>query len=141
MSILLRSVNNCEVKMAVSTRSTGELIRDVADDLRMLVRKEMELARVELVDALSGKLKGAGLLAAAVLAAFPGLLFLAVALAIWLPVGTALGFLIVGVIMLGLTAAGVIFGLKAMKSKQGGVATSVESVKEDVRWARGHLKR
>ncbi|HVE91563.1 MAG TPA: phage holin family protein [Actinomycetota bacterium] len=125
----------------VSTRSTGELIRDVADDLRMLVRKEMELARVELVDSLSSKLKGAGLIAAGVLAAFPGLLFLAVALAVWLPVGTALGFLIVGLIMLALTALGVVLGARALKEKSGGVGTSVESIKEDVRWARGHLKR
>ena len=43
-----------------TSRSTAELVMDVADDLRMLVRKEIELARIELMEGLQAQLIGAG---------------------------------------------------------------------------------
>jgi hypothetical protein len=89
----------------IRTKATGELVREVADDLQMLVRKELELARVELLDGLKAQLKGAGLIAFAGAASLPGLLFLVIALALWLPFSAAAGFVIVGGGISGLATA------------------------------------
>ncbi len=125
--------------------STPQLVMEVADDLRMLVRKELELARQELMEGITAKAKGAALIGGAVLALFPGLIFLAIAFALWLsnrlggrPVW---GFLIVGLAIFALVGILVLVGVRKMKSRQAGVTVAVESVKEDVRWAKGHLKR
>lgn len=125
----------------VSNKGTGELVREVAGDLQMLVRKELELARIELVGGLKSQLTGAGVIALAVLASLPGLLFLVVALALWLPVGPAAGFAIVGGALLLFTAGGILVGVWIMKRRRPKVGPAVERVKEDVRWARGHLTR
>ena len=46
-------------------RSTMELVRDIAADSSTLVRKEVELAKQELMEAVVARLMGAGALAAA----------------------------------------------------------------------------
>ena len=124
--------------------STGELIRDVAGDIQLLVRKELELARTELVEGVTAKAKGAGMMAAAFVLVFPALLFFFAALALWLPsllpVSAAGGFAIVGLLILLFAAAVIAVGLKIFKSRSPSVSTTVDSVKEDVRWAREHLK-
>ncbi len=125
----------------VSSKGTGDLVREVAGDLQMLVRKELELARIELVDGLKSQLTGAGVIALAVLSSLPGLLFLIVALALWLPVGPAAGFAIVGGALLLFTGGGILVGVRIMKRRRPKVGPTVERVKEDVRWARGHLTR
>jgi uncharacterized membrane protein YqjE len=125
----------------VGSRSTGELVLDGADDLRMLVRKELELARVELMEGVKAQLKGAGVIAVALIAALPGFLFLFVALALWLPLGAAAGFAVVGGAMLLFTVIGVLAGIRVMKSRKPTVETAVGSIKEDVRWAREQLTR
>lgn len=125
-------------------RSTAELVRDVADDLQRLFRKELELARTELVETVTAKAKGAGLVVAAAILAFPAVLFGFIALALWLPsllpVTYAGGFAIVTLLMFVVVVIFVLVGLKFIKSKKGGISTSVDSIKEDVRWARDHLK-
>ncbi|HVL82510.1 MAG TPA: phage holin family protein [Actinomycetota bacterium] len=125
-------------------RATGDLIREVAGDLQLLVRKELELARTELVEGVTAKVKGAGLAAGAFLLVFPALLFLFVALALWLPrilpVSVAGGFLIVSLLMFLFAGLVIGIGIKIFRSGRPGVASTVESVKEDVRWARGHLR-
>lgn len=126
--------------MNASRKPTGELVREIADDLQSLVRKEVELARVEVVGALSSVVKGAGLIAAAVVACMPGLLFLVVALALALPVSPQLGFLIVGGGLLVLAGVGILIGVRLIRRRRGKI-TAVDSVKEDVRWAREHLSR
>ena len=123
----------------VSRLSTAELIADVAGDVQMLVRKELELARIELTEGIRAQLVGAGLIGAAVLALLPGLLFLVVALAIWLPVSTAAGFAIVGGAMLLFTGVGVVVGVSKMKSQRPTVRRTAASVRDDVRMARSHI--
>lgn len=126
-------------------KSTGRIVRDVADDIRLLVRKELELARTELAEGLQAQLWGGGLLALAVLAALSGLLLCVIALALWLPEVTALsragGFLVVGAALLTLTGAGILLGLRTMRSRRPRVGKAVERIKEDARWARDRLAR
>jgi hypothetical protein len=124
-----------------SSRSTAELVADVADDLRMLVRKELELARIELTEAVGDKLKGAGLIAAAAAASLPGLFFLVVAGALWLPLSPQAGFAIVGGGLLFVAGIGVFVGIRLFKRKRTGGGAALESVKEDMRWARSRIKR
>lgn len=124
-------------------RSTGELVRSVAADTATLVRKEVELARQEIVEGVMGKVKGAGALGAAAIIGLFALGFLGVtmgvALAIVLPAWLA--WLLTAVMFLVLTGIAAAVGLGKLKG--GGVAPekAKENMKEDVRWARAQLKR
>lgn len=125
----------------VSQRSTAELVGDIADDVRMLVRKELELARIEYTEAFSQKLKGAGLVAAAAIATLPGFLFLVVAAALWIPLSDAAGFAIVGGALLVLAAVAILVGIRMVRKPRKETGVAIDSIKEDVRWAREHLTR
>jgi hypothetical protein len=122
-----------------STKSTAELISEALDDFTALLRKELELARIGVVEAVTGRLKGAALIAGAVVAVLPALLFLIVALALWLPVSAAAGFLIVGGALVLLMAPAVIFGIRLVKKGGKGSREALDHVKEDAAWARRRL--
>lgn len=122
-------------------RSTPELVMDVADDLRMLVRKEIELARLEFLEGLRAQLIGAALIGLALVASLPALLFGLFALAFWLPYSHEVSFSIVGGVLLGLVLLGIATGLAIMRRRRLRLKRSIESIKEDVRWARDQMKR
>jgi hypothetical protein len=111
----------------------------LADDVRLLIRKEMELARIELMDGLKAQLIGAGVIALAVVAVLPALLFLVFALTFWLPFSDAASFAIVGGVMLTLAVIGGVIGVRIMKSRRPELKKSVASIKEDVKWARDQM--
>lgn len=122
-----------------STRSTAELVMDVADDLRMLVRKEIELARIELMEGLRAQLIGAGLIFLAVLGVLPALLFGLFALALWLPFSREVSFAIVGGGLSAFAFVGVAVGIWIMRRRRPRLDRAVASIKEDVKWAREQL--
>jgi uncharacterized membrane protein YqjE len=122
-----------------STRSTAELVMDVADDLRMLVRKEIELARIELVEGIRAQLIGAGIIFLAVAGSLPALGFGLFALAFWLPFSREVSFALVGAGLIAFAVIGTIIGVRIMKSRKPRLDRSVASIKEDVRWAREQL--
>ena len=121
----------------------GELIKQLSEDTSTLVRQEIALAKAELSEKAKRAGVGAGLLGAALvvaLGAFGGLvafliLVVAEAMAAWgaaLIVTGALGALAVGLALLG----------KA-KLKQAAPPVpeeTVETVKEDVEWAKSQLR-
>jgi uncharacterized membrane protein YqjE len=121
------------------SRSTTELVMDVADDLRLLIRKEIELARIELVDGLKAQLIGAGLIALAVVSVLPALLFGLFALVHWLPFSLPVSYAIVGGAMLLAAVVLIAAGIWIMKRRRPKLDKSVASIKEDVRWAREQL--
>ncbi len=121
------------------TRSTTELVMDVADDLRLLIRKEIELARIELIDGIKAQLIGAGLIGLAVIGLLPALLFFLFALTFWLPFAPEVSFAIVGAALLALAAGAIAIGIGIMKRRRPKLEKSVASIKEDVRWAREQL--
>lgn len=121
------------------SRSTAELVMDVADDLRMLVRKEFELARIELMQGLKAQLIGAGLITLAVIGVLPALLFFLFALAFALPFSNAASFLIVGGGLLLFALVGVFAGIAIMRRRRPNLDKTVSSIKEDVRWAREQM--
>ena len=124
-------------------RSTGELVRSIAADTATLVRKEVELARQEIVEGVTRKVQGVGAFGVAGALGLVALVFLGLtmgaALSIVLPAWLA--WLLTAVTFLALAGIAAVIGLG--KLKRGGVAPekATESVKEDVRWARTQLRR
>src|SRR5918993_321295 len=104
-------------------RPIGELVKDLSSQTSTLVRKEIELARAELQE--KGKVagKGAGMLAGAAvfgLLAMGALTAALIALALW------------AIVALVLAKA----GQKALKSATPPAPQTVETVKEDIQWAK-----
>ena len=126
---------------STSTRSTAELLMDVADDLRMLLRKEIELARLELMEGLKAQILGAGIIALALISILPALLFAVIALAFWLPFSNEVSFAIVAGGLSLFTVAGIGIGILVMRRRRPRLDRSIDSIKEDVRWARDQMTR
>ena len=123
--------------------SLGELFSEVTAKLQQLVRKEMELARVETKEQIGRATKGAAAFGGAGVVGFVALILLAFAAAWGLAevVAPGLAFLIVGVVFLAVAA---VLGLqgKAKLAKFSPVPTqTVETVKEDVETAKDSLQR
>jgi hypothetical protein len=122
--------------------SPGAIVSDVAADLSMLVRQEVDLAKAEFHQSASRAGRGMGAFAAATGAGLFGLLFLLVALMFGLHAVMALGWaaLIVGC-LLALCASGLaLFGLGAMRHVHAKPTQTVETLKEDMQWAHGLRK-
>ncbi len=127
-------------------RGIGELVKDLASQTSTLVRQEIQLAQAEVTQ--KGKLagKGAGMLAGAGVAALLGLGALTALLIIALDGALALWLAALLVTVVWLAIAGVLAmsGKKALKSATPPVPQTVETVKEDIQWAKtqtGSAKR
>ncbi|HVL33947.1 MAG TPA: phage holin family protein [Actinomycetota bacterium] len=124
-----------------STKSSTQLIVDALDDFLKLIRKELELLKTGLVESLTDRLKGAGLIAAAALVVLPGLLFVLLAVALWLPGSAAMGLFLIGVVLLAVAGAAILWGLKLVRKGGKDSNEALDRVKEDARWARDRVKR
>jgi len=124
-------------------RSTLELVRSIAIDTSTLVRKEVELAKHELVEAVMARLQAAGAMAAAGVMGVFMLLFLALgaaaALALVVPAWAA-ALIVAGGFAL-LAAPAVLFGLRKLRKPPLVPEQTKRTVKEDVEWAKQQLKR
>lgn len=124
-------------------RSTPQLVRSIANDTATLVKKEVELARQEFVEAIVARLKAAAAMLAAGVAVLLVVIFggSAAAYALENAVSPWAARLIVagGFLMLaGLAAAVGLFRAKRPPMKP---EMTVETVKEDIEWAKAQLKR
>ena len=102
------------------------------------MRKEVELAKVETKEEVSRAGKAGGMLGAGGFAGYMALLFVSFALA-WLLdefMHTALAFLIVGLVYAVVAAVLVVRGRARMQSVNPVPQQTVETLKEDVQWAR-----
>jgi uncharacterized membrane protein YqjE len=119
-------------------RGLGELVKDLASQTSTLVRQEIKLAQAEVTQ--RGKLagKGAGMLAGAAITALLGLgaftALLIIALDSFLPL--ALAALIVTLLWFAVAAALALSGKKALQSATPPVPQTIETVKEDIQWAK-----
>ena len=124
-------------------RSTIQLVRDIASDSATLVRKEVELARQEIMTAVMARVKASGALAAAGALALFALIYLGIAggaaLSIVLP--RWLAWLIVGGAFLLLAGMAALVGLRKMKKPPMAPEETKRTVKEDMEWAKAQLKR
>jgi len=118
--------------------SLGELFSEMTTDISTLMRKEIELAKVETKEEVQKAGKAAGLLGGAAVSGYFALLFVSLALAwvldnfIW----RELAFLIVGVLY-GVAAAILAKnGQKKMKEVNPVPEQTIETLKEDAEWAK-----
>jgi uncharacterized membrane protein YqjE len=119
-------------------RGIGELVKDLAGQTSTLVRQEIKLAQAEVTE--KGKLagKGAGMLAAAAVAgllALGALTALAIValdsfMALWLAI------LIVTLVWAVIAAVLAQAGRSSMRSATPPAPQTVETVKEDIQWAK-----
>jgi len=119
-------------------RSLGELFTEMTSDMSTLIRKEIELAKVETKEELGGLGKASGMLVGGVVAAHMALLILSLALA-WLldeVMPTPLAFFIVGVIYVIVAAVLVSSGRKKLRQVNLKPEQTVQTLKEDVEWAK-----
>src|SRR3954452_7477609 len=119
-------------------RGIGELVKELASQTSPLVRQEIKLAQVEVTQ--RGKLagKGVGILAGAAVAALLGLgaftALLVIALDSFLPLWLAA--LIVTLLWFVVAAALGMSGKKALQAATPPAPQTVETVKEDIEWAK-----
>lgn len=123
--------------------STPDLLRSIAGGLAALVRKEIDLAKAEVTEAVAARAKGVGALAAAAALGLFALGFLGAAAASALtgPLTAWSARLVVATGYLLVAAGAALFGLPRLKSPSFAPQKARESVKEDVEWAREQLKR
>lgn len=119
-------------------RSIGELVSRMTSDLSALVSTQIELAKVEIKEEVGRAGKGAGMVGGGAVAGVMALLLLSFAAA-WglaeiVPEGVA--FLIVGLVYAAVAAVLLLRGKEQIKSATPVVPTTVETLKEDVEWAR-----
>ena len=124
-------------------RSTPELMRSIAGDTATLVRKEVELARQELLEALVARGKAAAAFAAAGVVALVAVVFAGAGAAsaldnVMAPWASRL-IVAGGFVMLAMVAVAMAIG--RAKSPPLAPQKTVETVKEDLEWARAQLKR
>jgi hypothetical protein len=119
------------------TRSIGEIVGDISEDMSTLIKQEMDLAKSELKREASKIGKGAGMFGGAGLAGHFALFFLSFALAYtldnWMPV--ELAALIVGLVWAAAAAVLAIRGRNEIKEANPQLPTTQQTLKEDVRWA------
>ena len=124
-------------------RSTFELVTSIADDVKLLVTKEIELARKELVAALTAKAVAVGAFAAAAFVALLALIFgilTAVAALDNLFRPWASRLIVTGALIL-LAGSAALFGVARIK-KPGLVPEETKrTLKEGEEWARAQLRR
>jgi hypothetical protein len=122
----------------VSDASFGELVGNLSSDLSRLVRKEIELAKVETKQELSKAGQGAGMFAGAGVAALLMLIFVSLALMFWIGDGIGLGWaaLIVGVLWAAVAGALALVGKSRMKAVNPALPETTETLKEDAQWVK-----
>ena len=118
-------------------KSLGELFADLTRDVGELFRKEVELAKVETQDELSRAGRAVGMFGGASLGGWLALLFFSLGLA-WLldqAINRALAFAIVGVVWAIVSAVLALRAKRELKAIRP-LPTTVQTLKEDVQWAR-----
>lgn len=126
------------VDPAKTDRSLGELVSEMTSEFSTLVRQEIELAKVETKEEVGKAGKAAGMMAAAGVAALLFLIFASHALA-WLldkAMPTPLAYLIVAVIWAVVAGGLFVAGRARMRTINPVPQRTVETIKEDVQWAK-----
>lgn len=128
--------------MGAEERSLPQLLSDMTTELATLMRKELQLARVETKEEVTKAGKAGGLFAGAGLAAYMALLLFSFAAAWGLAniMPTGLAFLLVGVVYVVVAAVLYAQARKALKQVSPVPEQTVETLKEDVEWAKARKR-
>jgi protein-S-isoprenylcysteine O-methyltransferase Ste14 len=122
----------------VEGSSIGELLGRVTGDLSTLMRQELELAKAELRQEAAKAGRAGGMLGGAGAVGYLTLVFFALALMFALGNVMDLGWaaVIVGVLLAIAAAALFVLGRKQLRQVNPKPEQTIETVKEDVQWAR-----
>jgi len=119
---------------ALDGRSTGELLRDLANDTTRLIRDEIALARTEMQDKVRQASTGAAMIGAGGVLAIPALVLIlagiAILLANWMPPWVAA--LVVGVVTVAVAGILAWMGLRSIKSTGLAPERTAANLKRDV---------
>jgi hypothetical protein len=122
--------------------SVGQLISEVAGDLSTLMRQEVDLAKAEIRQEAAKAGKAAGLLGTAGFAGY--LLVLFASLALMFALGAVMPYgwaaLIVAAIWAVVAGVAYMIGRRQLKSVSPAPQQTIETVKEDVQWAKHPTK-
>jgi hypothetical protein len=124
-------------------RPLGELFGEMTKSLQVLVRKELELAKVEMKDQASQAGKAAGLLVVAAVVGFIAAVLLSFA-AVWglaETIPTGLAFLAVGLIYVVVAGLLAVTGKKRIAAVNPVPRQAVDTLREDVEVAKSSLSR
>ena len=125
------------------SQSTGELIKQLSEQTSELVRQEVNLAKAELTEKGKQAGVGAGMLGAAGLVGATAFFALTAALIALLSEGmdTWLAALIVAVVYAVIAGVGAMLGKnRIQEATPPAPEQAIDSVKEDVRWAKNQAK-
>jgi uncharacterized membrane protein len=119
------------------------VVASAVDGVRTLLRKRVELAKLEVAGAVAVRAAGAGLMAAAgVLALFAlGFVAAAGAAALALVMPTWAAILIVAVLLLAIAGVLVLVARHAIRTAPPTAERTRETMKEDARWAKRQIAR
>jgi uncharacterized membrane protein YqjE len=120
-------------------QSLGELMGQMSSDLGALVSTQLELAKVEIKEEVARAGKGVGMVGGGGLAGWFALLLVSMGIAFG--IGNAMesvgwGFVIVGVVYAVIAAVLVLKGKQQITSATPIAEQTIETLKEDVEWAR-----
>jgi uncharacterized membrane protein YqjE len=118
-------------------RSTGELFGQLTTDMSTLMRKEIELARIEIKEEVAKAGKAGGMLGGTAVAGYMALLLVSFAAA-WglaevMPEGFA--FLVVGLVYAVIAAVLYSKGRRELAKVNPTPTQTIETLKEDAQWA------
>lgn len=122
--------------------SLGELFAEMSRDFGVLIRKELELAKVETKAEIGRASKAAGAYGGTAATAYFAVFFLSVALALGLSavMPDGLAFLLVGLAYAAGSAALYVQGRNRMAQVNPVPEQTVETLKEDVAWAKAQTR-
>ncbi len=124
-------------------RPLGAVMASVVDGARTLVRKQVELARIEVTEAVSARAKGVGMMVGAEVVGLFALGFAgasgSAALDLVLPAWAA--HLIVSAVFVAIAGGLVLAGRRAIRTAPTTPERTQETLKEDARWAKQQLAR
>ncbi len=122
--------------------SLGELFAELARATTTLVRQEVQLAKAELTQSATEAARGIGMLVAGGAVAYAGLLFLLLAVVFGLieaGLDAWLAALIVGLVVVAISAILVLRAREALKPANLAPRRTVETLKEDQEWAKEQI--
>ena len=126
-----------------NSRSLGELFNDLSQDFSYLIRKEVELARAEVMENLNKAQRGVILMVAAGLLGYAALIVLLVGLADLLYAVTGVFWIsaLIIAVAVGVVAAILYFsGRSALKSVRLAPEQTIETLKDDAQWAKEQVQ-
>ena len=125
-------------------RSLGDLFSDLSRETTTLVRQEVQLAKAELTQSATEAARGIGMLVAGGAIAYAGLLFLLLAVVFGLieaGLEAWLAALIVGLVVVAISAILVLRAREALKPANLAPRRTVETLKEDQEWAKEQIEQ